>query len=84
MRTWEHDQGASVLSSSSKQHKGREKGEGSDVFSGLSVVALGIALQEDLGGRDCDHPHTGYYRNKLFFFFLVFPPSLLIAIRLKN
>jgi hypothetical protein len=61
-----------------------EKGEGSDVFSGLSVVALGIALQEDRGGRDCDHPHTSYYRNKLFFFFLVFPLSLLIAIRLKN
>ncbi len=35
---------------------------------------LGIALQEDRGGRDCDHPHTGYYRIKLFFFFLVFPP----------
>jgi hypothetical protein len=51
-----------------------EKGEGSDVFSGLRVVALGIALQEDRGGRDCDHPHTGYYRNKLFLLFSCFPP----------
>jgi len=48
------------------------------------LLRLGLRYKEDRGGRDCDHPHTGYYRNKLFSFFLVFPPSLLIAIRLKN
>jgi hypothetical protein len=62
-----------------------EKGEGSDVFSGLRVVALGIALQEDRGGREIAIIHTQVTTGtSFFFFFLVVPPSLLIAIRLKN
>jgi len=74
MRTWEHNQGASVLSSSSKQHKGREKGEGSDVFSGLSVVALGIALQRGSRRTRLRSSTHRLLPEQAFLLFSCFPP----------